>query len=55
MMATCRHPDKVRYTSRRAARRGMVGIYRNRKHGHGRLHVYRCGDHWHVGHLDNRP
>lgn len=50
-MAECRFPSKHRYTSKRAARRGMVELYRNRKNGTGRLHVYKCGDHWHVGHL----
>lgn len=50
-MPTCPHPEKKRYPSKRAARRGMVNLYESRTDGGGRLHTYRCGDHWHVGHL----
>lgn len=50
-MTGCHHPGKKRYTSKKAARRGMVELYKNRAAGGGRLHVYQCGDHWHVGHL----
>lgn len=50
-MADCPYPEKKPYTSKKAARRGMVNLYESRAAGGGRLHVYRCGDHWHVGHL----
>ena len=48
----CPQPNKVPYRSKRAARRAIDGIYRRRANGGpGRLHVYACGGHWHVGHI----
>lgn len=47
----CQQPQKKRYASKRAARQGIVTLTKNRAAGgHGRLHVYQCGDHWHIGH-----
>lgn len=50
MVKPCPYPEKKRYASKRAARRGRVGIYENRADGGGQLVAFRCGDHWHVGH-----
>lgn len=51
-MTRCPQPEKRRYTSKKAARRALQLLYRNRANGGpGRLHAYRCGDHWHIGHL----
>lgn len=50
-MAECRFPSKHEYASKKAARRGMVELYEKNLAGPGRFHVYRCGDHWHVGHV----
>ena len=46
----CRYPGKHLYASARAAKRGRAGLYRNRAAGQGRLVIFPCGDHWHVGH-----
>lgn len=49
----CPHPDKTKYRSKQAARRGIRALDRNRAAGgHGRLHAYLCPSrgHWHVGH-----
>lgn len=51
-MSACPQPEKRPYPSKRAARRALSTIYRNRANsGPGRLHVYKCGGHWHVGHI----
>lgn len=49
----CPEPAKVPYPSKRAARQGLVTLFRKRANGGpGRAHVYRCpAGHWHVGHL----
>lgn len=39
---------KTEFTSRRSARRAL----RSLRHPHGRMHVYKCGGHWHFGHSD---
>lgn len=44
----CATPDKVAYTSKRAAKRALHGI----PHPHGLLRAYFCGQHWHLGHGD---
>lgn len=49
-MAKCPFPDKAKL-SKRGARRALRSIQRHKKDGGGRLHVYPCGDHWHVGHI----
>lgn len=49
-MPPCPYPDKHQYPSRRAAKKGVEGIYGTRSEGQGRLVVYPCGGHWHVGH-----
>lgn len=36
------------FSSEGQARRGLRSI----KHPHGNLNVYRCGNHWHLGHPD---
>lgn len=50
-MTACPNPEKVRYPGKRSARRAMRRIQDNRADGLGRLHVYPCGDHFHVGHI----
>lgn len=49
----CPEPAKAAYPSKRAARQGLVTLFRKRANGGpGRAHVYRCpAGHWHVGHL----
>lgn len=49
----CKHPEKIRYGSERAARMGVKAM-RGKRDGGEPLHTYRCGDHWHVGH-DRNP
>lgn len=45
---SCQPTGKTEFRSRRAARRALHAIV----HPQGRMHVYRCGDHWHFGHND---
>lgn len=50
-MADCPYPSKTKYESKRAARIAIRTLYRHRANsGPGRLHAYKCGGHWHVGH-----
>jgi hypothetical protein len=49
-MAECKNPEKVPYASQSAAEHARRGLYANRKAGSGRVVVYPCGGHWHVGH-----
>lgn len=49
-MVECLFPDKHRYESRRSARYGMAGLYGTCSAGPGRLVVFSCGGHWHIGH-----
>lgn len=49
-MADCPTPDKHPYPSERAAKQGRRTLLKNRAAGRGRLVVYPCGAHWHVGH-----
>lgn len=37
---------KTEFESERAAKRALRSI----RSPHGRMHVYRCGGHWHIGH-----
>lgn len=39
---------KTEFTSRRRAKAALHALRRP----HGRMHVYRCGGHWHIGHND---
>lgn len=50
-MPTCPQPEKTRYRGKRSARRAMREIQKHKADGGGRLHVYPCGDHFHVGHI----
>lgn len=54
-MTGCPFPDKVQYASAEAAKRGRNNLdnAKGRTFG-GRLVVYRCGGHWHVGHQRGR-
>lgn len=46
----CKHPEKVRYWSERAAKKAMRALVNKGRAGAEPLHTYRCGDHIHVGH-----
>lgn len=50
MPTSCEFPDKHPYPSKGSAKVGRAGIYRNRASGKGRLVVFPCGGHWHIGH-----
>jgi hypothetical protein len=49
MTAPCPTPTKLPM-SKRAAKAALRRMQRER-HEHGRLSVYACGWHWHVGHV----
>lgn len=49
----CQHPEKIRYWSERAAKKALRSIVNVGRDGAEPLHVYRCGDHLHIGHNRN--
>ena len=47
---TCPSPQKQTYETYKRAVRALRAI----RHPQGGLAVYRCGDHWHLGHPDKQ-
>lgn len=45
---TCPYPTKTAFTSERQAKRALRAL----RNPQGRMHVYQCGDHHHLGHRD---